>query len=299
MALHRRDWLKIGALAPMGLSLPDLLQGRSQARERIQAGSSFGKAKSCIVIFLFGAPAHQDIWDLKPDAPSEYRGEFQPIATTVPGIQVGEHIPQLARLAHRYALIRSVSHPDNTHTVAMHYMLTGHRHIRPATNPRNEPSDFPTFGAVMEYLRRGKGTLPAGVSLNAPANQASANNHIFPGFFAGMIGNQFDPLFIPDDASAEGFQPFPVMPGSAAAIRNGLRQQLEGAGVSRNEPPVQKTFQHFYDRAFQLLGSASARAPFDLSRETKALRRGSVSLGGSLVFPGDFLQGILVLRGVR
>src|SRR5262249_25510071 len=120
--LTRREWLRVGGLGAAGLLLPDLLRARATA----QVGrGSFGRARSCIVCFLFGAPAHQDIWDLKPDAPVDVRGEFRPIASSVPGILLGEHIPLTARTAHRFALIRSVSHPDNTHTVAMHYMLTG------------------------------------------------------------------------------------------------------------------------------------------------------------------------------
>src|ERR1051325_2140114 len=162
--LTRRDWLRVGGLSALGLTLPDLMRHRAEASPAAAAP----RARSCIVVFLFGAPAHQDIGALKPSAPREMRGEFDPIATTVPGIQLGEHVPRIATLAHRLALIRSVTHPDNTHTVAMHYMLTGVRHARPSTNPQNQPDDFPTFGAVMQRLRAGQGTLPAGISLNAP-----------------------------------------------------------------------------------------------------------------------------------
>ena len=126
--LTRRDWLRVGSLGTVGLALPQLLQARDAAPKP-------GRARVCTVVFLFGAPAHQDIWDLKPDAPAEVRAEFRPIPTGVPGTFLGEHIPRIARLAHRFALVRSVSHPDNTHTVAMHSMLTGVRHLRPQTNP--------------------------------------------------------------------------------------------------------------------------------------------------------------------
>src|SRR5437016_13858170 len=187
----RREWLRVGALGTFGISLPSLLAGRAQAVHEPVA-RTFGRAKSCIVLFMFGAPAHQDSWDLKPLAPAEVRGEFRPIATNVTGLQVCEHLPRLAQRAGRYALIRSLTHPDNIHTVAMHYMLTGVRHARPTTNPQNAPDDFPCFGAMMNYVaERQKETgarsgsvsrlrLPAAVSLNAPANQVSANNHIFP-----------------------------------------------------------------------------------------------------------------------
>ncbi|MBI1903409.1 MAG: DUF1501 domain-containing protein, partial [Planctomycetia bacterium] len=166
--VSRREWLRVGALGAAGIMLPELLRGRAVARAaersaRSPAGQrsfgrsfdgAFGRAKSCILCFLFGAPAHQDIWDLKPEAPADVRGEFGPIDTSVPGILLGEHVPHVAKTAHRFALIRSVQHPDNTHTVAMHYMLTGRRHARPETNPQNQPGDFPCFWAVMQYLRR-------------------------------------------------------------------------------------------------------------------------------------------------
>src|SRR6266545_74550 len=98
--ISRRDWLRVGGLSVAGLTLPQLL--RAQAQAGPSPASTFGRAKSCIVVFLFGAPAHQDIWDLKPDAPSQYRGEFKPIASSVPGLYFGEHIPRIARTAHRF-----------------------------------------------------------------------------------------------------------------------------------------------------------------------------------------------------
>src|SRR5438067_8784290 len=101
--MTRREWLRAGGLSTLSLMLPDLL--------RADSSKSNGRAKSCIVVFLFGAPAHQDVWDLKPDAPKEVRGEFKPIASKVPGILVGEHIPHIARQTHHLSLIRSVSHP--------------------------------------------------------------------------------------------------------------------------------------------------------------------------------------------
>jgi hypothetical protein len=219
----RREWLRIGGLAGIGgaaLGLSELMAGRAVAADGTRRGEGFGRAKNCIVVFLFGAPAHQDTWDLKPSAPAEIRGEFQPISTSVPGIQVCEHMPLLARQAHRYLQIRSVTHPDNTHTVAMHYMLTGVRHRRPQTNPQNAPDDFPCLGAVLNYDRRGRPSptgLPPAVSLNAPANQVSANNHIFPGFFAGFLGSAYEPMFVSQHANQADFQP---LPASSAASMN-------------------------------------------------------------------------------
>jgi len=268
--LSRREWLHVGALPVAGLTLPHLLRQRAVAAVR----QPRGRARACIVLFLFGGPAHQDVWDLKPDA-GDYRGEFRPSATNVTGLQLSEHLPLLAQQAHHLGLVRSVTHPDNTHTVAMHYLLTGVRHARPQTNPQNQPTDFPTFGAVLHYLRRGVGALPAGVSLNAPANQVSANNHIFPGFFAGLLGNPYNPLFVPDDPSKPTFQPFPTAEGADSqqfqgrqALRTALEEQchrIEAVTAVRN-------FDRHHQQALQLVSAPAARRAFALDSESDRLR---------------------------
>ena len=276
--LSRREWLRAGGLSAVGLSLPGLLRGRADAEENHAASRPddgvFGRAKSCIVCFLFGAPAHQDVWDLKPEAPAEIRGEFQPIASNVPGILLGEHVPRIAQTAHRFALVRSVAHPDNVHTVAMHYMLTGQRHAEPATNPQNKPTDFPTFGAVVQKLRP-RGDLPSGISLNAPANQVSANNHIFPGFFAGWLGSDYDPLFVPQDPSAADFAPFPSLEDAAVArfaSRRGLLSVVDEQRRELEQVSGVRTFDENYQKAFRLVTSAAARRAFDLAPESEPLR---------------------------
>jgi hypothetical protein len=264
----RREWLRIGGLSALGLALPELLRARAGMPE-----AHFGRAKSCIVVFLFGAPAHQDTWDLKPAAPSEVRGEFNPIATNVPGTFVGEHLTRLARMADQYVIVRSMSHPDNTHTVAMHYMLTGVRHIAPNTNPRNSPADFPTFGAVMNYLRPAGGPLPPAVSLNAPANQVSAGNFIFPGFFAGFLGSAYDPLLVSQDPSSPGFQAFPASDDSdRLATRRSLRDQVNRQADQLDRVAGVRHVDAFYERAFSLLTATETRQACDLSRETPQVR---------------------------
>jgi hypothetical protein len=267
--MTRRQWLRVGGLGVAGLMLPDLLRARATPQ------GNFGRARSCILCFLFGAPAHQDVWDLKPNAPADVRGEFKPIASSVPGIRLGEHIPLVAREAHRLALVRSVHHPDNTHTVAMHYMLTGHRHAQPSTNPRNQPTDFPCFGAVVRHLRPAQGGLPSGISLNAPANQVSANNHIFPGFFAGFLGRRFDPMFVSDDPSAPGFRPLPEVEAAARGRLEGRRRLLAEVDRRRREMDAVasvRRFDLYHERAFRLVTAPAARQAFDLSREPDRVR---------------------------
>jgi len=257
-------------LGASGFALPELLYGRASARpDSATPSNGFGRAKSCILCFLFGAPAHQDVWDLKPDAPADIRGEFRPISSSVPGTLLGEHIPLTARCADRFALIRSVQHPDNTHTVAMHYMLTGRRHAEPNTNPRNKPDDFPCFGAAMQLLRPSRGGLPSGISLNSPANQVSANNHIFPGFFAGILGRRFDPLFISRDPSAKDFDPLPIPNGTEFGRLAGRRQLLEAVDAKKS---ATGEFGVYQEQAFGLVTSPAVRKAFDVTRESPVLR---------------------------
>ncbi|MCI0465136.1 MAG: DUF1501 domain-containing protein [Gemmataceae bacterium] len=296
--LTRREWLRAGGLGALGLALPDLLRARATATP-VRPMASFGRARSCIVAFLFGAPAHQDVWDLKPDAPAEVRGEFGPIATTVPGILVGEHVPHVARQAHRFALVRSVTHPDNTHTVAMHYMLTGQRHAQPSTNPRNQPGDFPTFGAVVRYLHPGRGPLPSGISLNAPANQVSAANHIFPGFFAGLLGSSFDPLFIAQDPSRPDFNPFPAPQGVDAGRltrRRDLLGEVDRRRQALESSAAARALDGYHEQALALVASPLARQAFDLSREDARTRD---RYGRSPFGQGLLLARRLVEAGVR
>lgn len=298
--LTRRQWLYVGGLSAAGLILPDLLRGRANAgAARRSEKASFGRARSCILCFLFGAPAHQDIWDLKPDAPSDVRGEFRPIASNVPGILLGEHIPHIARSAHRLALVRSVQHPDNTHTVAMHYMLTGRRHAQPNTNPRNQPTDFPCFGAVMQHLRPSRAGLPSGVSLNAPANQVSANNHIFPGFFAGLLGQRYDPMFIAQDPSAARFDPLPIADQAESGRLRHRRDLLQSVDERRRELDAVarvREFSAYHQQAFSLVTSPTARRAFDLTREPPAVRD---RYGRSPFGQGCLLARRLVEAGVR
>ncbi|HVW02670.1 MAG TPA: DUF1501 domain-containing protein, partial [Planctomycetaceae bacterium] len=144
-APNRREALQVGSLALAGLALPELIRAETHTD-----GVPRGKAKSCIVFFLEGGPAHQDLWDMKPQAPLEVRGEFRPIATSVPGVSVCEHLPMLARSMHHFAQIRSVHHKIVDHNAGAYYMLTGRS---PLAGGRliisDEAENFPPYGAVL------------------------------------------------------------------------------------------------------------------------------------------------------
>src|SRR5262244_3289175 len=113
--ISRRELIRIGGLGAAGLLLPDLLRAQPAP-----GPGKFGAAKRCILLFMSGGPPQQDTFDLKPDASGDARGEFRPIKTNVPGIEISEHFPMLARIADKYAVIRSVTHDSNIHTVGAH-----------------------------------------------------------------------------------------------------------------------------------------------------------------------------------
>src|SRR5262245_59056980 len=203
--LSRRHMLQIGALTPLGLSLPGLLGGEARAASGGGAlAASFGKAKRCLLLFMWGGPAHQDLWDLKPQAPDSIRGEFQPIATKVPGIQIGELLPNIAQQMDKLALIRSVTHTDNNHSTGAHWMLTGHKHRLSAENFGASPSDFPHVGSVVSKLRPSGQSLPSFVAL--PERIGTTAGAITPGQNGGILGSQYDPFSIDDHPDKPDFK---------------------------------------------------------------------------------------------
>ena len=295
----RRHLLRVGGLSSLGLMLPEVLAAHAHAAEQPSGeGAQFGKAKAAIVCFLFGAPAHQDIWDLKPDAPGDVRGPFAPISSSVSGTLLGEHIPRTAALAHKFALIRSVTHPDSTHTVAMHYMLSGQRHRRPTTNPTNSPDDFPCFGAAVNRFRPSSTPLPSGISLNSPGNEIPSG-HIFPGFFAGFLGHGYNPMFVTANPAAEDFDPFPVAGGAPRERildRRPLVERLDRLRGQLDEEGPLRSADSFQTKALSLITSPESVRAFDLEREKPAVRE---RYGISPFGQGCLLARRLVEAGVK
>ena len=159
--MARREFLRAGSLSLVGLGLPHLLQARANSRSTTNTTLK-PRAKACILLFMWGGPAHQDTWDPKPSSPVEYRGEFKPISSVIPGIQICEHLPRLARHLDKLALIRSMTHPEVDHLSGTHFLLTG-RAVPRSGAPFSE--DWPSYGAVLSKLGRGNGPLPLFVSM--------------------------------------------------------------------------------------------------------------------------------------
>lgn len=272
----RRDLLKIGSLGAVGLVLPELLGAtRAFGGNREETGAPRpGKAKSCILVFMEGGPAHQDLWDMKPDAPEQVRGEFRPITSTLAGVPVCEHLPLLAKQMHRVALVRSVNHTVVDHNASSYYMLTGRTPVVGGRLIiRDEAENFPPFGAVLSKLRPSGRRLPDFVHL---PDIMSNNGYDLPGERAGFLGPAFDPL-VAGDPSAPNYEvPGLSLPSDVTQRRLQFRRTLlddldHSAGASRESSKYAGMGTH-YERAFSLLASEDTRRAFDLGRESASLR---------------------------
>lgn len=264
--LTRREWLRVGGVALGGLSLPALLRAERPKR----------RATSCILFGLLGGPPQHETWDPKPDAPAEIRGPFAPIASSLPGLRVGELMPRVAKLAHLCAVLRAVSTNDNAHSSSGYYMLTGRPHA-PANveNARpGAPNDWPSVAALVKKLVSSRGALPSAIVL--PENIWNDGNIPWPGQDAGWLGRKHDPWLLNCDPSAPDFQvpaltPPPDVPPLRVDARRSLLDQVN-SHLDRIDHGVADRLDDLSRQAYDLLRSTKAREAFALDREPAAVR---------------------------
>jgi hypothetical protein len=247
-----------------------------------------------ILFFLCGGASHIDTWDMKPDAPAEYRGPFSAIATSAPGIRLCEHLPLLAAQAHHLAVINSVSGTVNTndHHAGYYHQLTGHvpdaTFLTEGNNRRPYATDWPYIGAVAGQRMSRSSTLPGAVTL---PHKPSKLPYTRPGQFAGRLGAEFDPLYV--DGSLEEplkFQaPSLALSGGITAAqfqnRRALLQRLDGAKRGFEKARAEKSWEQHQERAIELLLSAGTTEAFDVASEPESVqsRYGTTVNGMSLL----------------
>jgi hypothetical protein len=283
----RRQLIQVGGIGLLGLGLPDLLRAGAPAAA---GGEATGQEKSCLFIVQYGGASHLDSWDLKPAAPAEVRGPYRPIATTVPGMQVGELLPRLARLARRYCLVRSMTHGNGNHDGGMHVCMTGHS---------NPAESTPYFGAVMAKLRPATRNVPSYVWLQNLAGDVQPRY-----LTGGFLGTAYSPLRVGtdlDNPSAPGFRvtafdpPREVSP-QRLLDRRDLLGALETPANSFLQTASGSALRRFQERAADLVTGPEARRAFDLEAEPDAVRDryGRHPLGQNLL-----LARRLIEAGVR
>jgi hypothetical protein len=285
--LSRRSFLQVGTAGLATLALPNLL--RLEAAGAVQPRPA--QIRNCITIFLVGSPGHLDTWDMKPDAPAEVRGKFKPTRTNVPGIQICEHFPLMARMMDKVALIRSLHHRTGaTHENGQRWMMTGHDF--------NADNMKPHMGSVISRVFGQKGELPANVVLPGPIGNTGAGP--LHGQTAAYLGSAHEPFFLNSDPARPDFKvadlEVPAGPsGSRLDARRKLLDQLDEL-QRRTETRSTQMHDSAYERAFRLLTSPKAKESFSLAREDDRLRDryGRNTFGQSCL-----LARRLVERGVR
>ncbi len=273
-ALDRRVFLAAGGLGFAGLQLPSSTAAPTPKRER--------PAQSTILIWLSGGASHIDMWDLKPDAPREYRGEFHPIATSAPGVRVCEHLPNVARQAHHLALIRSLGHygrGTGDHHAGYYYNLTGHApdpSFRQLLNNRKPlPSDWPYIGSVVAAKRPPHPYLPSLISL---PQKPGFPEYTRPGQFAARLGLEYDASYVYGnrDKPLEFATPVLTLQGDVGVERLQSRRQLlsalDAAQREAERPSSLRTYGRQQEKAFALLASKQTKGAFDVGKEPSRVR---------------------------
>ena len=290
--VNRRRMLQVGGLGTMGLGLPDLLAAQARAAEAV---GTFGRAKRMILLFMWGGPAHQDTWDLKPDGPVELRGEFQPIETNVPGIHLSEHFPHIAKHADKLAILRSVGQEDNNHSTGAHAGLTGRRHELKQENFQARATDFPHYGSVLSKLRPNTGGMPTFVSL--PDIIATTAGKITPGQFGGLLGRQYNPFLITDhpeepDFSIDTLRLPTEISDSRMRDRRSLLDQIDNVARVAERSAIAHGMDAFYQRALDMVLSSDARNAFDINSvsDKERWRYGMHTFGQSVLMARRLIE---------
>lgn len=275
--LRRRDVLALGALSGVSLTLPQLLAGRVAVAAEPAAGSTFGRAKHVIMLYLHGGHPQQETFDPKPEGPSAVRGEFAAISTSVPGVRFSEVLPQTAGIMDRLAIVRSVTHDNSNHVTASLPANTGHKH--PPSFPRTDvpPSatDFPPFGAVLDAVRPAQGNLPTWTRVG-PLMRRS-NGTVLHGQIAGFLGARHesfvvDQSLLEDDVRVQAVRANDDLTTVRLSRRRDLLAEFDAQRALLDQSAGAQDLDAFYQRAFGLLSSEQTRRAFDLAAESAETR---------------------------
>jgi hypothetical protein len=293
--------IQIGGLSLFtGMTLPRLVRAAEASAAR-----PAGPAKSVILFNLLGGPSQMDMFDPKPHAPAEIRGEFTSIETSVPGLRICEHLPNIARIMHQCTLIRTVTHNYNAHNPLP--VMTGFALGNPAALTP-DPNDPPDIGAVCQYLGMGPQDMPGAVCL--PCYPGWGESSMYPGIrrpgpYGGFLGSQYDPLFslceptfdkVPDrkyygtaialgEPKMPGSDSLPDMTANRLDRRRSMLEQIDREFERHYASRSVERLDKFQQRAFAMLCTSKTRDAFDLSQEPAELkaRYGNTLFGNSMI----------------
>lgn len=255
--ISRRDFIRVGGLSALGISLPGLLQSQSARAATAPAKREI----SCILLWMGGGPSHIDTFDPKPDAPADIRGSFSTIKTNIPGTNVSEHLPKIAKQMDKLSVIRSVTSPDGTHETATHYLLSGY--------PFTPAIEYPGYGSVVAREKGFQNGMPPYMMFGAMPNNHGGG---------GYMGAVYNPFVISGDPNNAAFSVQDVaLPNGVDTLRLDRRRMLRGSldDWQRDKETASKqtqTMDAFYARAYDLVTSPVAKKAFNLKEEPDKLR---------------------------
>lgn len=298
--MSRRELMRVGGAGLLGVSLANLLSLEARGADSgAKKQTGFGTAKNFIFVFLQGGPSHLDIWDPKPDAPDNIRGEFKTISTKVPGVKVTEVMPNLAKVVDKTTLIRSVSYTPAglfNHTAAIYQMMTGYTPDKVSPSGQLEPpnrADYPHMGCEVARLKPPKDPMLPFVMLPRPLQESGV---IGKGGTAGFLGAAYDPYYLFQDPNQK-------ISTADLSLRNEVSQaRMERRAsmlhkVDEAMPDIEKAVSEYaldtYDtKALELILSGRARKAFDLNEEPAAIRDryGRHTFGQSLLMARRLIE---------
>ena len=273
VGVSRRELLQAGYSGLLGVGLTATLRQKAMANPSTRSEGS-KSPKSVIIVFLTGACSHHDTFDMKLDAPAEIRGEFQPIATSIPGYAICEHLPKLAARAQKYAVIRTLSHEDNNHLMSTHHVLTGQKQPGGFFDKVASRDDWPCYSSGLSFLRRRDDGLPSGINLPTFLREGPLT---WPGQHAGFLGQNFDPWQITGDPNKSDFRVDALtLAQGMDVVHLGQRQRLlEEINQKQSqfaEVAQSLRLQKDQQLAMNLLASSKLCQAFELHRESDSIR---------------------------
>lgn len=318
---NRRQFLRLGGMGLLGLSLPKVLAAQDPAAASV-ASYPRGRAKSVIFLYLFGGPSQLETFDMKPEAPEAIRGPFRPIDCRTPGLRICEHLPKIADISDRLCILRTLTHPYNDHSSAGHYIQTGHPwHVPIGGGFNATEKDWPAIGSIVEYVAQ----QSAGAQQPIPSYVYLPNRlgHLQtysvrldrPGQYAGWLGRGYDALATDIRKRSDSDNPFFRdcsddeldfrIKGMAAdaeltidrlARRQSLLTEFDDVRRSVDQGAAAASYNRFQQRALALVTSDGARQALDIRREPAALRD---RYGRHLFGQATLMARRLVEAGVR
>tara|TARA_B100000676_G_scaffold301811_1_gene349538 strand:- start:13156 stop:14451 length:1296 start_codon:yes stop_codon:yes gene_type:complete len=283
--------LRFGAAGAfgMGITLPSLLEHEA----RLKANGVETKDTSLIIVFLQGGLSTIDTWDMKPEAPAEFRGDFSPISTVLPGVQISEHLPKISKVHDKFSLVRSFGHANSNHGQADHFMLTGYPH-GPGFNGGLKPNNQkPCVGAVIGNELGPRGGVPPYVCLPRMHNSAGSS----------YLGSSATPFVVGADPNAPDFKVPDLAPPVAVQSRrlNDRRALLKTINRYEQSTVIQanqgaRAMRTFQEKAFELMTSDATKAAFDINSEPDAVRK---RYGRNMLGQSCLMARRLIEAGVR